>query len=501
MSRTDQLISDYLDGRLDPAGEKELADLLAQDRELMSEFLELYRQHRLLAGQQEAVVLSTSVERVLSELRQEKTDRAPIAAGAVRGAQPERKAFWRRLFGSEFPSLPQAGWAAAAAACVLLALVGGFLFFGNASISAVVKQASPGVTLVRGGRSQVCREGTQLRTGDTLQTAGDATAVVQYLTEPTMVELRANTQLRFQKTSHGKRLNLEAGEIAVVAGHQPTNAPMIFVTPHAEARVVGTRFQLAERRFSTWLQVSEGGVAFQRIAAKGGAQERANAETAQQQVLVRTGEYAVVSDGIPLKTLQVTNGLDLEHPLPMEIGWFSYYAKPSWYVHPPVIQQVNADTSSRTFQLPATKGSLMVSGTAVINSTRNPLPAGNGDVGFALGVSVKSDLPGVDGYMACIRRHGGQTTLEIVDENFGTIAALPVSIPAGPACKLKLTLERTVGRTAWARAKAWIGSDEPQDWQLEKQVTLQVPSEVFELRLLTENSACTFENTSAFLTE
>ena len=500
MSRTDQLISDYLDGRLDPAGQKELAALLEQDRELMGEFLELYRQHRLLAGQQESVAWSTSVERVLSELRQEKADHAPAPVGARRATQPARKSFWRRISSFEFSPVPRVGWAAVGAVCIALILVGGFVFFGNTSISAVVKQAGPGVTLVRGGRSQACQEGMQLRTGDMLQTTADATAVVQYLAEPTMLELRANTQLRFQKTSHGKHLNLKSGEIAVVAGHQPTNAPMIFVTPHAEARVVGTRFQLAARRFSTWLQVSEGGVAFQRIASKGGAQEGANLEAASQQVLVRTGEYAVISDGIPLKTLQVTNGLDLAHPLPMDIGWFSYYAKPSWYVHPPTVQHVTADTTSRTFLLPAVKGSLMVSGTAAINSTKNPLPADQ-DAGFALGVSVKSDLPGVDGYMACIHRHEGQTTLEIVDENFGTIATLPVSIPAGPACKLKLALERTPGRGAWVRAKAWIGADEPQEWQLEKQVTLRDPSEVFELRLMTENSACTFENTSAFLIE
>jgi len=500
MSRTDQLISDYLDGRLDPAGEKELAELLAQDRELMTEFLELYRQHRLLAGQQEAVAMSASVERVMRELRRDKAEYASAAAGVSRPVPQARGSFWQRLLSLEFPTLSRVGWAFAAVAFILAALFGGHLFFGNASISAVVKQAGPGVTLVRGGRSQTCREGTQLRTGDQLQTTADATAVVQYQAEPTMLELRPNTRLRFQKTSHGKRLNLQSGEIAVVAGHQPTNAPMIFVTPHAEARVVGTRFQLADRQFSTWLQVSEGGVAFQRISSRSGSQEGVNVETGPKEVLVKTGEYAVVCDGIPLKAMAVTNGLDLDHPLPIDIGWFSYYAKPSWYVHPPVIQEVNADTTSRTFELPATRGSLLVSGVAVINSTKNPLLTGNDAVGFALGVSVKSDTPGVDCYLACIRRHQGKTTLEIVDENFGTIATVPVSIPPGPACQLKLALERTTGNTAWVRAKAWI-SAEPQEWQLEKQVTLRMPSEVFELRLMTRNSACTFENTAAFLTE
>lgn len=498
MSRTDQLISDYLDGRLDAAGERELAALLEQDRELLNDFVELYRQHRLLAEQKTTASVSDSVERVLAELRFEKEGQT-FRARAAQPARRVRKTLWGQIFGFEFPWVRQAGWVAAGAAVLLMVAVC-FLSFRNASISAVVKQSTPGVTLVRGGRSQACPEGLQLRTGDTLRTSADGMAVVQYLGEPTMLQLKANTQLRFQKTRHGKRLDLEAGEIAVVAGHQPTNAPMIFVTPHAEARVVGTRFQLAARRFSTWLQVSEGGVAFQRIASKGGAPEDVGSQTGPQEVLVRTGEYAVISDGIPLKTLQVTNGLDLAHPLPIDIGWYSYYAKPSWYVHPPSVQQTTADTTSRTFQLPATGGSLLVSGVAVVNSIKSPLPA-DGDVGFALGVSVKSDMPGVDCYMACIRRHDGQATLEIVDENGATLAEMPVSIPPGPACKLKLAFDRSAGLSATVRAKVWIGSDEPQGWQLEKQVMLRAPSEEFELRLMTMNSACTFENTSAFLIE
>lgn len=501
MSRTEQLISDYLDGRLDAAGEKELAGLLKQDRELMSEFVELYRQHRLLLGQQEAVVSPASVERVLAELREEDPD---FELRKAAGTRPERSTdgpFWKRLFGFQFPSIPKAGWAASAVACIFLVVLSCFLVFRNATISAVIKQATPGVTLVRGGRSQAGQEGMELRTGDLLQTAGEGTAVVQYLSEPTMLQLRANTQLLFQKTSHGKRLNLQAGEIAVVAGHQPTNAPMIFVTPHAEARVVGTRFQLAARRFSTWLQVSEGGVAFQKIAGKGGTQGDTGYQTNPQEVLVRTGEYAVVSDGIPLKVLQVTNGMDLAHPLPIDIGWFSYYGKPSWYVHPPVVQETKAETTSRTFELPATKGSLLVSGTAVVNAVKTPMPAGGGEVGFAMGVSMKSDLPDVDCFLACIRRHGDQSTLEIVDESMATLASVPVSIPPGPACKLKLAFERRAGQSAIVRAKAWIGSDEPDYWQLEKDVKLRQPGEVFELRLTTMNSACTFEDTSAFLIE
>src|SRR5689334_4045034 len=127
MNRTEQLISDYLDGRLDAAGEQELAGLLQRDRELLGEFVELYRQHRLLAGQQEIAAPSTSVERVLAELRSEgKVQESPRVAEA-RPARKAGRSIWKRLFSFQLPPLPQAGWATAVAVCTVLVMVAGFL--------------------------------------------------------------------------------------------------------------------------------------------------------------------------------------------------------------------------------------------------------------------------------------------------------------------------------------------------------------------------------------
>ncbi|MDB6015997.1 MAG: anti-FecI sigma factor, FecR [Pedosphaera sp.] len=510
MSRIDQLISGFLDGRLDPVDAKELADFLDQDSVLRDDFVELYRQHRLLSEQYATTSKSNFVQRVLADLRVENGN---LVSGVIseprqenqqvnsneRASQIKRSFrdrttgglnFWLRLFR---PS--PVGWLATAAVGVLL-VVGCFFVFRNSPLSAVVTKASVGVTVVRSDKNLSCYEGFQLRTGDMLRTPTNGTAVIQYLGEQTTLDLRAGTRLRFQNSKHGKRLNLEAGEISVIAGHQPANAPMVLVTPQAEARVVGTRFLLAARRFSTWLEVSEGGVAFKSNSNGSNGQGVANSKSDFKPVIVKSGEYAVVAGGIPLETYQVTDQLNLAHPLPIKIDWFSYYGQPNWYIHPPYVQQTQPASTSRTFQLPATKGSILVAGGVTVNSVKRDLTLANGDVGFAVGLSAGSDY-----LMACVQRKNGQPVLEIVDLNMVPLAEIPVSVSSWPVCKVKFALERGAAQEAMVRAKVWSETGEPEAWQLSTTIKLQGLSDVFELRLMTMNSACTFENVSAFLIE
>jgi hypothetical protein len=511
MSRTEQLISDYLDGRLAPVDAKELADRLDQDSVLRNDFIELYRQHRLLSEQYAVTSKSNFVQSVLADLRVENKN---FVSGVINDLRQQRQQadlnkgesqvkrssrlqasrsqnFWARF---RWPS--SAGWFATATAGIVLMVVSYCFIFRNGPLGAVVTKASVGVTVSRSYRSLVCSEGFQLRVGDTLQTPPNGTATIQYLGEETALDLKAGTQLHFQKSRHGKRLNLEAGEISVAAGHQPTNAPMVLLTPQAEARVVGTRFQLAARRFSTWLEVSEGGVVFKSNLSGSNRQQVANSKSESEQVLVKSGEYAVVADGIPLKVDQVTDQLNLAHPLPIKIDWFSYYGQPNWYIHPPYVQQIQPASTSRTFQLPATKGSLLVTGKVTINSVRRALTLANGDVGFAIGLSAGSDY-----LLACIQRKNGQPVLEIADLNMVPLAEIPVFVSSWPACRVKFALERGFAQQAVVRAKVWSEAGEPEAWQLSTTIKLHGLSDVFELRLMTLNSACTFENVSAFLIE
>jgi hypothetical protein len=95
----------------------------------------------------------------------------------------------------------------------------------------------------------------------------------------------------------------------------------------------------------------------------------------------------------------------------------------------------------------------------------------------------------------------GQPHLEVSAEDMVSLAEVPLSDSAWPACKVKFVLERGLAHEAVVRAKAWSGAHEPKDWQVSAPVKLRGSSDIFELRLMTQNSACTFENTSAFLVE
>lgn len=519
MSRIEQLISDYLDGGLKPEEARELADLLAQDPAARDEFVELYQVHRLLCAQNTKVSEAECAEQIIAALRDEaaevagekqtgdsKTNLNPLTSGLSRSIREQAKRnreFWSHLF---WPAL-----AGAVAVAVVLVVIGGFIFPHNAPLSAEITKTSPGVAVVRSGRTLAVYEGFQLRKGDMVETPTNGAAVIQYLGEITTLSLKPGTELVFDGTKHGKHLDLKTGEIVVVAGKQPTNAPMILVTAQAQARVVGTRFQLAARRFSTWLQVSEGGVAFKSNPdSNGQSPSPAGTKPEVNEVLVKSGEYAVAADGIPLKTYEVTDQLNSAHPLPIKVGWFSYYGKPNWYIRPPMVQQTQPESITRTFQLPPTKGSILVAGTVSVDSTKGGLTEG---AGFGVGLSAGSDY-----FLARIQRTDGQPVLEIVNlgkvplyngqpildvsgDDMVSLAQVPLSASAWPECKVAFELERGPAQAATVRAKAWTGTEEPKEWQISIPVNLHDMSEFFELRLMTENSACTFKNTSAYLVE
>jgi hypothetical protein len=142
MSRTEQLISGFLDDRLDPADAKELADLLGQDRALCADFIELYRQHRLLSKQYATTSKSNFVQSVLADLRVENRnfvsgiinelrqqrqqadlkERASQVKRSSRIRTSESQNFWSRFC---WPSLIEGGAMAAPVAWLIIV----FYFF------------------------------------------------------------------------------------------------------------------------------------------------------------------------------------------------------------------------------------------------------------------------------------------------------------------------------------------------------------------------------------
>lgn len=125
--------------------------------------------------------------------------------------------------------------------------------------------------------------GYELRSGDRIATSRAAAAVIQYLGEETVLELSARTEIGLSGGPAAKRVAIVRGRVAARIAPQPRENPMVFVTPHAQATVLGTSLTLTVSESSTRLEVAEGLV---RLECKG------------ESVDVASGRYALAGDGL-----------------------------------------------------------------------------------------------------------------------------------------------------------------------------------------------------------
>lgn len=522
MSRIEQLVSSYLEGELGPEEANELAGLLAKDSALRKDFIEIYRQHLLLRECHGANLNDGDdfAEHILAELRGE---RCSASRGVFSKRRPNSGATTFNAIASKLNEFllgcfsgvkPLWGFSIGVSAVLAMVLAVAFYLFRANPLSAEMSATTGEVAVIRGHRNIPGYDGFELKNGDVIQTSSNATVVVRYLGERTLVSLKSCTQLAVRNSRHGKRLNLKTGEISVVADHQPAHAPLIITTGQAEARVVGTRFRLAAGNLSTWLEVTEGSVALKKTINQRENQKISNLmEREVNQVVVRAGEYSVVAEGLPLQLYKTTDGMVLGGALPIPVGWFAVYAAPNWIIHPPEIRHTQPSSMSRTFYLPPVKGNLLVAGSVLVNAVKNGSGKLDRTVGFGIGLSG-----GANYFLACVKQRFGTPYLElaylnnvplyegqpvgnIAESNVVSLAEMPLPRTAWPSSRIKFAMERANDGEAILRAKAWFGSDaeEPKAWQISAPVNLHAPETDFQLRLATFNAACTFENTSVFL--
>jgi hypothetical protein len=137
-----------------------------------------------------------------------------------------------------------------------------------------------------GGVRMPARADFRLIDGEGLETVGKGSqAVLEYL-DGTRVVLGADTLLPRITNQGGKRIAVDRGVAAAQVAKQPAAEPMIFITPHAEARVLGTRLSLHVTAASTRCEVKEGRVRLNRL--EGGVVE------------IGADQYAVAGKGIAL---------------------------------------------------------------------------------------------------------------------------------------------------------------------------------------------------------
>jgi ferric-dicitrate binding protein FerR (iron transport regulator) len=122
------------------------------------------------------------------------------------------------------------------------------------------------VASVRGAERSAAVAGTALGPGDGLETADQASAEVAFLGDSTLV-LDAATTIRWESSADGASVvRLGRGALKAAITQRVPPESIAFVTPHARATIVGTRFELSTTPTMTRLTVLEGQVRFERLA-------------------------------------------------------------------------------------------------------------------------------------------------------------------------------------------------------------------------------------------
>jgi hypothetical protein len=116
------------------------------------------------------------------------------------------------------------------------------------------------VQVTSGAARTPARAGEGVAAGHGVVTAGAAARAALAFPDGTRLELGADTSVRELAERRGKRLTLAQGRLSAEVSKQPADQAMVFVTPHAEARVLGTSLRITVDASSTWVEVREGKV-------------------------------------------------------------------------------------------------------------------------------------------------------------------------------------------------------------------------------------------------
>ncbi len=153
------------------------------------------------------------------------------------------------------------------AALLLVAVtIGWQTNWGLPTMLAVVETVSGTVEVRSGGKTVPLANGVGLEASQELITGEGSSLVCRYA-DGTQIRIQANSTARLSRhpDHEGKQIHLDRGALWADIAPQLAGRPMIFVTPHAEATVVGTKFQLIVHEHDTELEVTEGRVDFKRI--------------------------------------------------------------------------------------------------------------------------------------------------------------------------------------------------------------------------------------------
>lgn len=211
------LLGALAEGTLEPPGRKRLAVILREHPDARQFYLDYCQMHALLQ----------SAHGVLQSMK------SPFAARR------------RRLF------------AAAAAAGILVVAAGVLLPRMSVQIGASIASIHGSAWVVRGRQRAALSEQHNFREGDRIVT--ESGSLMELRTrDGSTITLQGGTDLEIREG----RFELRQGAIRADIAHQPEGKPLVFSTPHAEAAILGTSFDLTAEGGETRIYTISGRIRF-----------------------------------------------------------------------------------------------------------------------------------------------------------------------------------------------------------------------------------------------
>jgi hypothetical protein len=493
MNRLEELTFKVVDGSLTEAEFEELNRIIAEAPSRDDHFELLRIESALRQRRANLDLRESTLERVRRD------DITPLAVEVLRQIRAEAPPSWIAGTNADFERSasfssrprPGAGWrkpAAALAVVFLFALAAVLWFSRSEPLGAIVASVGGNTVIVRSGKTIPLNSGLRLQSDDVIRTSTGANVSIQYEREETQIALRENTELKLLKPRKGKKFALARGDLSASVAPQPAGSAMTISTPLAEAKVIGTKFNLSARSRSTWLEVSHGSVRFSRV--EDGVS-----------TLVEQGNFAVAARGVELTAQSITTERNLSNPFPVKVPLFSEYSEnTTWFVSDEAIRQTEVISSERAFRAPPFEGSFQMEVTVQLDRmTSEPAP-GLGSWGFGCILSFVSDgrIRGAETPRRETVEFGSQqhdtegSVLRIVDPSTGRILkAAPFSHPSSGVYQLKLRFDPAgAGTKATLRGKVWQGGPEPEEWMVQSEVSVTQPLSY--VALSTCRGACTF---------
>ncbi len=296
------LVERYRDGDMSESDAQELAEAIRSDDDAAQSVLEDIEMSGLIGQVFDDMGSDAFVRAFFERVKSEKDSKKFIDAFRQQSKEPslsspkKRSGTGRNYSQRRAMRKKGSSWAIIASIAACIAIIIGVHFHNVEQaeeapelIRATLIQMSQDVTVRRDENPVPAAAGMDIRAGDTIETRQGQKAALQYNGEETLISISEKTEITVDEEDGAKRITLEKGEVECKVAPQPVNADMVLITPHAEIKVVGTKFRVFvdKRGNATSAEVEEGKIHITR-------------KEDREAVEINEGYGTVIASGMPL---------------------------------------------------------------------------------------------------------------------------------------------------------------------------------------------------------